>query len=133
MIDLNTNQNSVYSLSYHLILTTKYRHPCITEEMQERIEEVITSLFKKWDCSLIEWNGEPDHIHLLFETPPQIKLASAINSIKSVTSRYIQKEFPDELEQYYWESYFWNNSYLILSSGGAPIEVIRQYIEDQGQ
>ncbi|MGO4994655.1 IS200/IS605 family transposase [Jeotgalibaca porci] len=133
MLDLKRNMHSVYSLSYHLVLTTKYRHPCITKPMQDRIEVITRSLFDKWGCELIELNGEPDHIHLLFEAPPQVNLANTVNSLKSVTSRYIRKEFPAELAPYYWKPYFWNRSYLILSTGGAPIEVIRQYIENQGK
>lgn len=131
MIDLKTNKHSVYALSYHLILTTKYRHQCITKEMQDRIEEITRSLFKKWGCQLVSLNGAADHIHFLFEAPPQVNLANTVNSLKSVTSRYIRKEFQAELAPYYWKPYFWNRSYLILSSGGAPIEVIRQYIENQ--
>lgn len=99
--------------------------------MQERIKEVILNLFNKWGCDLIELNGEEDHIHILFEAPPQLRLASSINSMKSVTSRYIRKEFSEELEEYYWKPYFWSNSYLVLSTGGAPIEIIREYIENQ--
>lgn len=133
MLNLQTNQHSVYSLSYHLILVTKYRHPCMTQEIQTRIQEVVESLFEKWGCTLIELNGEIDHIHILFEAPPQIRLASTINSLKSVTSRYIRKEFPEELEPFYSKPYFWNNSYFLISTGGAPIEIIRQYIEDQGK
>ena len=133
MLNLQTNQHSVYSLSYHLILVTKYRHPCMTQEIQTRIQEVVESLFEKWGCTLIELNGEIDHIHILFEAPPQIRLASTINSLKSVTSRYIRKEFPEELEPFYWKPYFWSNSYFLISTGGAPIEIIRQYIEDQGK
>ena len=131
MLNLKTNQHSIYSLSYHLVLTTKYRHPCITLDMQERIQEVILNLLNKWGCDLIELNGEEDHIHILFEAPPQLRLASSINSMKSVTSRYIRKEFSEELEEYYWKPYFWSNSYLVLSTGGAPIEIIREYIENQ--
>ena len=133
MLNLQTNQHGVYSLSYHLILVTKYRHPCMTQEIQTRIQEVVESLFEKWGCTLIELNGEIDHIHILFEAPPQIRLASTINSLKSVTSRYIRKEFPEELEPFYWKPYFWSNSYFLISTGGAPIEIIRQYIEDQGK
>ena len=64
MLNLQANQHSVYSLSYHLILVTKYRHPCMTQEIQTRIQEVVESLFEKWGCTLIELNGEIDHIHI---------------------------------------------------------------------
>lgn len=78
-------------------------------------------------------NGEADHIHLLVSAPPQICLANVINSLKSSTSRLVRKKYAEHLAKFYWKPYFWNRSYLILSSGGAPIEVIRKYIQDQGE
>ncbi|UFU01445.1 IS200/IS605 family transposase [Radiobacillus kanasensis] len=78
-------------------------------------------------------NGEEDHIHILFDAPPQINLANTINSYKTVTSRYIRKEFSEELSTFYWKPYFWNRSYMILTTGGATIDVIKKYIENQGE
>ncbi len=99
----------------------------------ERLKEIANNLFSKWNCEIIEMNGEEDHIHILFEAPPQINLANTINSFKTVTSRYIRKEFEEHLKNYYWKPYFWSRSYLILTTGGAPLEVIKKYIEEQGQ
>jgi len=101
--------------------------------MMERLKEITNKLFERWDCKLIEMNGEEDHIHILFDAPPQINLANTINNYKTVTSRYIRKEFPKELSKFYWKPYFWSRSYMILSTGGATIEVIKKYIEKQGQ
>ena len=81
---------------------------------------------------LEEINYEPDHVHILLSAPPQACLAKLINSIKTTTSRRIRKEMPDYIKAFYWKPLFWSRSYMILSSGGAPIEVIKQYIQEQG-
>ena len=130
-IDMNRNRHSVYKLTYHLVVVTKYRHKCINKAMMERLKEIATNLLASSDCEVIEFNGEEDHIHILFDAPPQIQLSKLINSFKTVSSRYIRKEFEEHLSKYYWKPYFWNRSYLILSTGGAPIEIIKKYIEEQ--
>jgi putative transposase len=83
-------------------------------------------------CAFGAVRGEPDHVHILLSAPPQASLAKLINSIKTTTSRRIRKEMPDYISEYYEKPLFWSRSYMILSSGGAPIEVIRQYIQEQG-
>lgn len=133
MTDYKRNRHAVYKLTYHLVVVTKYRHKCINDDVMERLKEISNNLFCKWNCEIIEMNGEEDHIHILFEAPPQINLANTINSFKTVTSRYIRKEFEEHLKNYYWKPYFWSRSYLILTTGGAPLEVIKKYIEEQGR
>jgi len=125
------NRHSVYKLTYHLVVVTKYRHPVINNQIKKRLEEVAYNLFNRWNCEILEINGEEDYLHILFDAPPQINLANTINSFKTVTSRYIRKEFEEFLKPYYWKPYFWSNSYLILTSEGAPISVIKKYIKDQ--
>lgn len=127
------NRHSVYSLKYHLVLTTKYRRKCINKELYTFLEEETRRLFELWDVDLIEMNHDADHIHILMEAPPQVQLSKLINNYKTVTSRLMRKEFTNYLNQFYWKDNFWNRSYLILSSGGAPIEIIKQYIQDQGK
>ncbi|ASK63233.1 IS200/IS605 family transposase [Virgibacillus phasianinus] len=127
----NKNRHAAYKLTYHLVVSTKYRHPVISEPIKKRLEEVAHNLFSKWNCDIIEFNSEEDHLHILFDAPPQINLANSINSFKTVSSRYIRKEFADFLSSYYWKPYFWNRSYLILTTGGAPLEMIKKYIQDQ--
>ncbi|EJR54356.1 hypothetical protein IIM_02085 [Bacillus cereus VD107] len=133
MHEFNKNRHAIYKLTYHLVVVTKYRHPCINENIKNRLEEIAHNLFTKWNCTIIEMNGEEDHIHILFDAPPQIHLANVVNSFKTVTSRYIRKEFPDELKPFYWKPYFWSRSYMLLTTGGASIEVLRAYIENQGK
>ncbi|WP_043933497.1 IS200/IS605 family transposase [Bacillus sp. EB01] len=133
MTEYKKNRHALYKLTYHLVVITKYRHPCITKPMMERLKEITLELFEKWDCELIEMNGEPDHIHILFDAPPQVQLSKIINSFKTVTSRLIRKQFGEHLRHYYWKPYFWSRSYMVISTGGATIEIIQKYIEEQGK
>lgn len=126
------NCHSIYRLEYHLVLVTKYRKNCITPEIMGFLEGECRRLLALQGVDLLEMNGETDHVHLLISAPPQICLANVINSLKSSSSRLVRKRFSEHLSQFYWKPYFWNRSYLILSSGGATIEVIRQYIQEQG-
>ncbi|GAB3808363.1 IS200/IS605 family transposase [Virgibacillus kimchii] len=132
-MEYKRNRHAYYKLTYHLVVVTKYRHKCINEDMMGRLKVISADLFDRWDCEIIEINGETDHIHILFDAPPQINLANTINSYKTVTSRYIRKEFADHLKNYYWKQVFWSRSYMVLSTGGATIDVIKRYIEQQGE
>ncbi|WP_368262814.1 IS200/IS605 family transposase [Clostridium disporicum] len=126
------NRHSCYSLKYHLVVVTKYRHKVINKAILNSLIEISKNIFEeKWGCEIIEINGEQDHLHLLFEAPPQVQLSSLINNYKTVSSRLIRKAYKEEIEKYYWKPYFWSRSYLLLSSGGAQIEVIKQYIKEQ--
>ena len=131
MTDYKKNRHSVYKLQYHLVVITKYRKKCINKALLERLKEISFSLFEKWNAEIIEVSGKTDHIHILFEAPPQVQLSKLINNFKTVSSRYIQKEFQEHLKTFYWKPYFWSNSYLVLSTGGATIEIIKEYIKNQ--
>lgn len=125
------NRHGMYRLEYHIVLVTKYRKPCITEALYQDLYKETVRLFQNWDIELLEMNYEPDHIHMLISTTPQLCLGTMINSYKSVTSRIIRRLYEKHLAEYYWKPYFWNRSYLILSSGGASIETIKKYIQNQ--
>lgn len=125
------NRHSVYKLQYHLVVTTKYRKKCINKDLLKRLKEIANNLFEGQNCSVVEMSGEEDHVHILFEAPPQVQLSKVINSFKTVSSRYVQKEFSAHLKSFYWKPYFWNRSYLIISTGGATIDIIKEYIENQ--
>jgi putative transposase len=131
MYQFDRNRHSVYSLYYHLVVATKYRKKCISKQMHHRLNEIAEDIFSRFKCELIEMDGEEDYIHLLFKAPPQVQLSKLINNFKTVSSRYIRKEFQNELSKHYWKPYFWSNSYMIFSTGGASLEVIQQYIEEQ--
>lgn len=133
-MELKTSRNchSLYNLQYHLILVTKYRKRCITQEIFSLIKNQFIKVAELNDSVIEEIAFEPDHIHVLLSAPPQICLATLINSLKSTSSRAVRKQYSDYLSRFYWKPCFWSRSYLILSSGGAPIDVIREYIQEQG-
>ena len=130
-IDYKKNRHACFSLKYHLVVVTKYRYKCIDSEIMTQLKEIAYDIFNTWKCNILAIDGEEDHMHIMFETPPQVQLSKLVNNFKTVSSRLIRKKFPEHLSVFYWQSYFWSNSYLILSVGGAPVEVIKQYIESQ--
>lgn len=77
------------------------------------------------------FNGEPDHVHLLIALNPKVDPSKLVNNLKTVTSRIIRKEFSDHVKKFYWKPVFWNRSYCIITCGGAPLTVLKQYIENQ--
>src|SRR4028119_2253199 len=93
---------SVSDLKAHLVLVTKYRRQVFTAPMIHRLGEILEDLCGKWDCKLIEFNGEADHVHLLFQYYPQMELPKFVNNIKTVTSRRLRSEFATHVDQIYW-------------------------------
>ena len=130
--EICTLYHSVYNLNYHLVIVTKFRKRCISPKIMDRLRDICRDLLIKWECELLEFNGESDHIHLLIKTTPKVNLATLVNNIKTVSSRLIRKEFAEEISKVYWKPVFWSRSYCILSCGRAPLSVIKQYIEQQG-
>ena len=130
----NKNRHAVYKLQYHLIIVTKYRHPVINKDINNRLKEIAKRVLEeKWNCTILEIETEKDHIHIAFEANPQTQLSKLVNNFKTVSSRLIRKEFKEHIEKYYWKNFFWSPSYCILSVGGAPIEIIKEYIKNQAK
>ncbi len=123
--------HAYHDLKYHLVLVTKYRNEVITKPVLERLIEIFKEQSEKWDIEVLEINGEPDHIHLLIQSHPSVDLSKYINSIKTVSSRLIRKEFSEHVSQFYWKNYFWSRAYCLLTIGGAALETIKKYIENQ--
>lgn len=128
---LGSNNHSVFSLYYHLILCTKYRNKIIDDDISERLKEIFINLSEKYNIYLEEWNHDKDHVHILFRAHPKSELSKYINAYKSASSRLIKKEYPNLRDSFLKEA-FWSQSFCLLSSGSAPIEVIKEYIETQG-
>ncbi|MEZ4886010.1 MAG: IS200/IS605 family transposase [Chitinophagales bacterium] len=130
---MKSHYHCVYELTYHLVLVTKYRKKCFNEKMLLEAESIFSNLCTKWECELIEFNGEQDHVHLLFSAHPAMQLSKFVNNIKTVSSRLLRKNNKAYLEKFYWKPTLWTRAYCILSTGGASIEVIKKYIQSQGQ
>ena len=119
---------TVYDLSIHLVLVTKYRKKVINSEILRRLEEISRDLCQKWDCTLVEFNGESDHIHLLIDINPKVKISSFANNLKTITSRAIRKEFSQHCDHYFYKKVFWKIGYFVSSTGGANLETVKKYI-----
>ena len=114
----------------HLLLTSKYRRKVFNAPMLQRLGEIVEDLCQKWDCKLIEFNGEEDHVHLLFQYFPQMELPKFVNNLKTVTSRKLRSEFQEQVNRFYGKDVLWNSSYFIASCGGVTISTLRRYIEN---
>ncbi len=129
--DFVSKGRSVSDLKAHLVLTTKYRRKAFTLEMLKRLEDILVDLLEKWDCKLVEFNGEEDHVHLLFQYHPDLQLSKLVNNVKSVTSRKLRQEYAEHLEKFFWKDVFWNGSYFVASCGGVTISKLKEYIDNQ--
>ena len=127
-----SHSRGISDLKAHLVLTTKYRRRVITAPMLKRLHEVFEALGTKWGCEVVEFNGESDHVHLLFAYYPQMQLSKFINNLKTVSSLYIRKEFPEQVRRFYWNKpVFWHSAYFIASCGGTTVETLRRYVQQQ--
>jgi putative transposase len=129
--DFVSRGRSLSDLKAHLVLTTKYRKKLLTKEMLSRLHEILETLLEKWECRMIEFNGEEDHIHLLFQYHPSLELSKLVNNLKTVTSRKLRSEFEERVNEFYWKDVLWNGSYFIASCGGVTISTLKKYIENQ--
>jgi len=127
---LESSCHSVYSLYYHLVLVIKYRQKVLSFEMIERLKDIIHKIATDFDVNIIEQEGDKDHIHILFSCKPTLEITKFINSLKGVTSRLIQKEFP-EVHKKLWNHHFWSPSYCLLTTGQVSLDVLKTYIEKQ--
>jgi putative transposase len=131
--NVRTGRHCVFILHAHLVFVTKYRHAVFAGCHLERLEEIMRDVCADFGAELREFNGEPDHVHLLVNFPPTVTVSRLVNSLKGVSSRRLRQEFPD-LRAHYWRAQrLWSGSYFAGSVGGAPISVLRQYIEQQNR
>lgn len=128
--DIRQGRHCVFNLHVHLVFVTKYRRKVFDADAISRLRGMFAKVCADFESALIEMDGEDDHVHLLVEYPPKVAVSSLVNSLKGVSSRRLRKERPD-IERRYWRGMLWSPSYFAASCGGAPIAVIRQYIEQQ--
>lgn len=130
--DLKLLYHCVYNLQYHLVLVTKYRRKVINRPVLEKLKEHFKYLLNdRWESELLEFNGEPDHVHLLISLNPKVDPSKLVNNLKTVTSRIVRRDFPEQVGRFYKKPVFWSRSYCIITCGGAPLSVLKQYIESQ--
>ena len=128
---IRTGRHVVFNLHVHLVFVTKYRNNVFTKRVLERMEEIFSDTCEKFDTTLQEFDGERDHVHLMIHYPPTVQLSKLVNSLKGVSSRYLRREFSSQIEKFYWKGVLWSPSYFAASCGGAPIKIVREYIQNQ--
>lgn len=134
LVRLKSRSHITYRLFYHLILSIKYRHDVLTDEMQKKLQMHLTGLLDKWECELVEYGAEPDHVHLLIDAHPNLNLSSLIKNLKSVSSRHMRKEYGDALQKKLWGGELWSDGSTIISVGSrAALEALIPYIKNQGK
>ena len=131
-MNFDTNNHSVFSLNYHLIMVVKYRRKVINDTISNRLKEMFEYIGKMYHITLIEWNHDIDHVHVLFKACPNTEISKFMNAYKSASSRLIKIEYPD-IKEKLWKEAFWSKSYCLISTGGVTIDVIKRYIETQGE
>ncbi len=131
-MNLDTNNHSVFLLYYHLILVVKYRRNVFDDAMSDFAKDIFLRIAKLYNITLEQWNHDKDHVHIMFRAHPNTEMSKFINAYKSASSRLIKKNFP-AVRRKLWKEMFWSRSFCLLTTGGAPIEIIKKYIERQGQ
>ena len=131
-MELDTNNHSVFLLYYHLILVVKYRRKVFSDQMSQYAKNIFIRISSSYNITLKEWNHDHDHVHIMFRVHPNTEISKFINAYKSASSRLIKKDFP-EVRRKLWKEIFWSRSYCLLTTGGAPIEIIRKYMESQSR
>ncbi len=129
---LDNNNHSVFAMYYHLILVVKYRRKVFDDTISEYARSIFEKIAPSNNITLLEWNHDVDHVHIMFKAQPNSELSKFINAYKSASSRLIKRDHP-EVRNKLWKEYFWSQSFCLLTTGEAPIEVIRKYIETQGE
>lgn len=124
--------HSTFSLYYHLIVVVKYRKRVIDDAVSARLKEIFEYIQPTYQVCVEKWNHDRDHVHMLFAASPSTDLTKFINVYKSASSRLIKQEFP-QVKQQLWKEHFWSRGFCIISVGDTPIEVLRRYIDYQGQ
>src|ERR1035438_7352211 len=127
--DVRRGRTVVYSLHAHLVFTPKYRRGPFTGEILARCEEIMRDVCADFGAELREFNGETGHVHLLIHYPPRVALSRLVGSLKGVSARRLRQEFPGHIRKYLWGEHFWSPSYFAASCGGAPLAIIKEYIE----
>jgi putative transposase len=127
-VKYRANRNVVYSCKYHVIWCPKYRRSVLCDGVDERLKEIINEVCNELDSELIEVEVMPDHVHLLVEVDPQLGVHKLVKRIKGRSSRFLRSEFPKIRSRL---PTLWTNSYFVSTVGGAPMEIIKQYVENQ--
>ncbi len=129
--DLRRGRTCVFLMHVHLVFVTKFRKQIFTKQILDDLKEMFTNICSDFEAHLVEFDGGGDHVHLLVDYPPKVAISRFVNSLKGVSSRLIRKKGYPSIQKALWGESLWSPSYFAGACGGAPLSVIRQYIEQQ--
>ncbi|ATW34797.1 IS200/IS605 family transposase [Candidatus Williamhamiltonella defendens] len=129
--DIRRGRHCVFLMHVHLVFVTKYRRKIFDQDAIAKLHSYFASVCADFDVELVEMDGGRDHVHLLINYLPKLAISNLVNSLKGVSSRLLRRDRPDIGQRYYYKGVLWTPSYFSSSCGGAPISIIRQYIEQQ--
>ena len=128
--EFRTGRHCVFAMHVHLVFITKYRKNIFEKQHLDYMKTLFEKLCKNFESELVEFDGGFDYVHLLVNYPPKVCVSKLVNALKGTSSKMLKEKFPD-LKQYYWQNALWSSSYFAGSCGGAPLSIIKQYIEQQ--
>lgn len=129
--EIRHGRHCVFLMHVHLVFVTKYRCQVFNRQILDHLREIFSGVCADFEAVLVEFDGEDDHVHLLVNYPPKVAVSALVNSLKGVSSRMIRKKNYPSIRKNLWGDALWSPSYFAGSCGGAPIEILRQYIEQQ--
>ncbi|MBT1162128.1 IS200/IS605 family transposase [Bifidobacterium sp. SO1] len=129
--DWHTGRHVVYDLHAHIILVTKYRRQVMTPRVSQLMKATLLEVCERFECTLDAFETDRDHAHLLVTYPPKTQLSTLVMSMKTNTSKRLREQHWPEIKQALWGKHFWSPSYCVVSCGGAPLEIVKQYVENQ--
>jgi putative transposase len=131
----NANQSlshAVFNIKLHIVLVTKYRRKFLAPDLLGYLQTAFTEILETWRCTLIEFGGEGDHVHLLVDIHPALDISVLINNLKTASARRTRNRFAEHLAPFYSKPQFWHRAYFVGSVGGATLETVRAYVDAQG-
>ena len=126
-----TGRSCVFKNFVHLVFVTKYRRGVFTESILNRLKDIFDETCNQMDAQLIEFGGEDDHVHIMVSCPPKLAISNLVGKLKGKSSYLLRQEYWPQLKTKLWGDHLWSPSYCVVSCGGAPLEVVKQYVADQ--
>lgn len=126
-----TGRHCVFKNYYHLVFVTKYRRGVFTKEMIERMRQIFEETMQQMDGELLEFGGEDDHVHLMVNCHPKLAISNLVGKLKGKSSYFLRQEFWPLIRKKLWGDHLWSHSYCVVTCGGAPLEILKQYVESQ--
>ena len=130
-MEIRTGRHCVFLMHVHLVFVTKYRRKVFTRQILEDLREIFTGVCHSFESELKEFEGEGDHVHLLINYPHKVQVSKLVNSLKTASSRVIRKKGYPSIDKALWGGALWYPSYFAGSCGGAPLDVLKRYIQNQ--